>query len=293
MLTNFHLAALIKDRDKYELFQIPMHRSLQSTLAKLWDKQLETLTKDVTEIPFTPGYNPDDSERFVIPGFTMPEGLVDMDSSKVHQMETFHSKDVPMEEIKAVVGYARDAKGKELALFQTFNRSHIIRPGRFLLLSNETYVTSEEPGLALGDKLAAKYDRDTKKLLFRSFHLTNIFLPLAEYYSEATEEEIREVLDHELIEPEDADELAVDASQWYRKHFAMLRDSDILNTYSASEIKRKSRGYDVDIKVRDGQIVFPASRSGARRVLKFLTEELFRGAITDTLYETNSKRVAG
>ena len=50
--------------------------------------------------------------------------------------------------------------------------------------------------------------------------------------------------------------------------------------------------YDVSITVRKGKIVFPADKSAARKLLQFLVEERFRGAMTETLYETNSKRKA-
>ena len=72
----------------------------------------------------------------------------------------------------------------------------------------------------------------------------------------------------------------------------MLRDSGLLDRYSARDIRAQARGYDIDILVRNGRIVFPAAKAEAKRLLQFLNEELFRGAITATLYETNSKREA-
>jgi len=130
------------------------------------------------------------------------------------------------------------------------------------------------------------------KLLFHNFRSVNTFLPLADFYEEASEQQIKEVLGHRLLAPEDADALATDSNQWFRKRFAMLRDSGILDTYSARQIEARSKGYDVEIKVSKGRIVFPADRPAAKKLLQFLNEELFRGAITETLYETNSKREA-
>ena len=75
-----------------------------------------------------------------------------------------------------------------------------------------------------------------------------------------------------------------------RKRFAMLRQSRVLDQYSASDIKQRSRNYDVDIQISKGKIVFPAESAAAKKLLQFLNEEIFRGAITETLYETNSKR---
>lgn len=72
----------------------------------------------------------------------------------------------------------------------------------------------------------------------------------------------------------------------------MLRDSGVLDAYSAAQIQRRSMGYDVDIHIAGDRLVFPAEKPAAKKLLQFLNEELFRGAITETLYETNSKREA-
>jgi hypothetical protein len=136
------------------------------------------------------------------------------------------------------------------------------------------------------------YLHSDQKLLFHSFRTVNTFLPLADFYEEASEQQIREILEHKLLAAEDANALAVDSNQWFRKRFAMLRDSGVLDNFSARQIKARSTGYDVAIHISKGSIVFPADKAAAKKLLQFLNEELFRGAITKTLYETNSKREA-
>ena len=90
----------------------------------------------------------------------------------------------------------------------------------------------------------------------------------------------------------DADALATGANQWFRKRFAMLNDSGVLDKYSAKQIQARSKGYHVEVHVSKGKIIFPVARGPAKKLLQFLNEELFRGAITEALYETNSKRKA-
>ena len=113
-----------------------------------------------------------------------------------------------------------------------------------------------------------------------------------EFYEEASEDTIREILSHKILVPEDVEALAIDANQWFRKRFAMLRDSGVLDQYSPQQIKKRSKNYDVEIQISKGRIVFPAEKGAAKKLLQFLNEEIYRGAITDTLYETNSKREA-
>lgn len=48
----------------------------------------------------------------------------------------------------------------------------------------------------------------------------------------------------------------------------------------------------VEVTLRRGKIVFPADPPAAKELLQFLNEELYKGQITDTLFETNSKREA-
>lgn len=292
MLNNFHIVALIKTRNQLELLYIPLHQGLQSILSDMWYQQYMAFITGINEVTFDAGYAPEEDDRFYLPAYNLPDGMNNESSLSVQALRAINDNGDSIEVIKAIVGYGRDTNGDELVLFQSFNRSHVIRPGRFLLLDNNTYISSDRPGLTLGNKLAAVYMPGIRKLLFQNFRLTNMFLPLADFYEEASEQDIRDILNHEALAPKDVDALAVDAPQWFRKRFAMLRDSNILNEYSAGDIAERSVRYDVDIRIDRGRIVFPGNKAEARRVLQFLNEELFRGAITETLYETNSKRSA-
>ncbi|TCD46820.1 Kiwa anti-phage protein KwaB-like domain-containing protein [Chlorobium sp. N1] len=245
---------------------------------------------DVAEVPFDPGYSPDPHEKFSIGDYVMPDWLQDETSQTVSDHDSLSLHEDQLEAIKGIVAFARDAQGDEIILFQDFNRSHMIKPGRFLLLQHDTFESVSRPALTLGSKLDAVILRAERRLLFRSFRVTNTFLPLMEFYTDASEQEIRAVLSHETFIAEDADALAENAGQWFRKRFAMLRDSGILEHYSAEQIVARSEAYDIEIRLEQGKIVFPSDRSGAKRLLQFLNEEIYRGAITDTLYETNSKR---
>ncbi|WP_419614469.1 Kiwa anti-phage protein KwaB-like domain-containing protein [Thiolapillus sp.] len=214
------------------------------------------------------------------------------DSLSVPNLENISQHEEMVESIKGIAAFARNEQGEELILFQNFSRSHVIQPGNSLFLQNNTYETVQHKGFTLGGKLSAVYEVDQQRLLFHSFRTTNTFLPLAEFYEEASEQEIREVLDHNCLAPEDAEALAVGANQWFRKRFAMLRDSGILDNFTAKQIRKHSEGFEIDIQLKGNKIIFPSDKQEAKRLLQFLNEEIFRGAITETLYETNSKREA-
>ena len=292
MLENLQLAAIVRQGSTFRLLGIPLCQTLQQQLGESWGDQFEQFIADMQEIPFDPGYAPEKHERFCIEDYEPPEWLANESSVTAGELDPISTDNELLVFVKGVVAFARNEVGEEVVLFQNFTRSHVIQPGRFLFLTRNTYETHQRPGLSLDAKLSAAYFPQEKKLLFHSFRTTNTFLPLTQYYADASEQEIREVLNHDLLMPEDVDAFAKGSNQWFRKRFAMLADSGVLDEHTAEEIKERSAGYDVEIQVTDDKIVFPEDKGAAKKLLQFLNEEIFRGAITETLYETNSKRQA-
>ena len=304
MLENFHLAAIITKGAQMRMLQIPLHQALQEYLAESRQTQLQeylaesrknqydTFVEDIREIDFNIGYKLDEGECFRLSDYELPAWIAEENSETIRNFDAIGTNETLIDSIKGMVAFALNDQGEELMLFQNFTHSQVIRPGLSLLMHNQTYKTIEHPGLTLDRKLSAVYLPTEGKLLFRSFRTVNTFLPLADFYKEASEQEIREVLGHELLAPQDADALAEGANQWFRKRFAMLRDSGVLDEYSAIQIEERSNGYDVEIGISQDKIVFPADKPAAKKLLQFLNEEIFRGPITETLYETNSKRQA-
>ena len=293
MLENFHLAAIIKHgKTQLRLLHVPLHQSLQNALAEAWEGQYLVFMNELQETPFNVGYQPEGQECFVFSDFELPPWLADEDSQTAPHLDTIKDNEEAFGDIAGIVALAQNAHGEELVLFQNFTRSRVIRPGYFLFLRHDTYESTPRPGLTLDHKLSAVYRTADSKLLFRSFRTVNTFLPLSDFYKEASEDEIRNVLAHSRIAAEDVDSVAVESNPWFRKRFAMLRDSGILDHFTADEIRARSNGYDVTVHVEDGRITFPADRHEAKKLLQFLNEELFRGPITQELYETNSKKRA-
>lgn len=292
MLENFQLAIIAKTGRQTQLFQVPLHQTLQDTLAASWQAQHDTFIEGAHEIAFNPGYTPEAHELFQLNGYELPDWLRNENGQTVQSLDPISEHEALVDSAKGIVAFASNDQGDEMMLFQNFSRSHVIRPGSFMLLQNNTYVGVQRLGISLDSKLSALYLVSQNKLLFQNFRTTNTFLPLADFFEEATEQEIREVLNHGLLATEDAEALAVGANQWFRKRFAMLSISGILNQYTAQQIVEHSAGYEVDVQLDGNKIVFPADKAKAKRLLQFLNEEIFRGAITETLYETNSKREA-
>ena len=292
MLENFQLAAIVNSGAQMRLLRIPLHQELQYSLSNSWNSQYREFVREISEVDFDPGYRPEQHERFRLPKFRLPHWLLSENSQTVANLDAINDDDSLIDFIRGLVALARDDRGEEVLLFQNFTRSKVIRPGFSLFLERGTYTSTDRAGLVLDARLSAAYLSAEEKLLFNSFRTVNTFLPLSDFCEEASEQEIRKVLAHPRLAVEDPDGLAIDANQWTRKRFAMLRDSRVLDDFTPSEIRTCAQEYDVPVCVSNGRVVVPSDRAGARRLLQFLCEERFRGALTETLYETNSKRRA-
>ena len=293
VLDNFHLAAICHEAGELSLLQLPLHQGLQITLSEQWNEQYVQFLGEIEEIQFDPGYLPEEHERFCLKGFELPPWLEDHDIHSVRDLMSIETRQDVISKIKGLVAFAYNEDRDEVMLFQNFTRGRVIQPGRYVFLQDGTFRAPKSAALSLDVRLSAVYMPGTEALYFRSFRTVNTFLPLEEHFEEAADQEIREVLNHDRLKSEDTEQVLSFSNQWFRRRFAMLRQSDVLDQYSAQEILEHSRGYEVDVQLRGDRVVFPANRADAKRLLQFFNEEIFRGAITDTLYETNSKRQAG
>lgn len=292
MLEDFHLAAIVDDGGQRRILHVPLHQELQQSLASDWDDQRRRFLDDVDEIDFEPGYRPGASERFCLEGYELPTWLEGLDSESVRNLDSLEDDAERMTRICGLVGFGFARGGRELMLFQNSTRGRVVRPGYYLLLERGTYRSSRGSALCLDNRLSAVYLRHRMSLIFENFRNVNTFLPLEAAFEEASDEQILDVLSHERLAPEDPDQVVSFANQWFRKRFSMLENSGVLDNYTPAEIAEDAEEYGVTVELDDGRIVFPADKHQAKKLLQYLNEERFVGAITDTLYETNSKRTA-
>ena len=292
MLNNFHLAAITRKRTQKDVLQIPLDDELQKKLSeKLWC-QYNTFVDGIEEIDFDPIYQPEEHEHFCVYGYELPNWLVEKNSRTISFLEKVPRDETQMDIIKGIAAFAQNERDEELILFQNFMPSQVIHTGLALIPSEITYTKMKHPGLMVGRKLSAVYHTVERKLLFHSFYNVNIFLSLSDYFKEASEQDIREVLSHKRLAPENVDALAIDANQWFKKRFAILKCSGVLDNLMPLDIAWRSKEYGVPVRLSEDneRIVFPADKSAAKKLLQFLNDEIFRGPITGELYETNSKK---
>ena len=163
---------------------------------------------------------------------------------------------------------------------------------RFLQYDGKSYRNIENYGLLLDQRLCAVHVPSFDILLFRDSRAVNSFLPISENLKIASEREVRELLEHDRLATEDVERWAKKADFWFRKNFVKLKESGILDRYSVDEIKSRSTGYNISIQQSEGRIVFPSDYKSAKKLLRFLNEELYQGVFTGMVYEVKTKGVS-
>ena len=292
----FHFFAITQATGKdHKVMRIRTTQSLQADLTKLFEQQADDfLGRDAEEIAFDGSYKVDDHEIFVIDKFPLGDNLASA-SKTPNQYEDIILDSATTPTIKSILAASYDRKdNKPTVYFQAFSRTQLLVKSRLTILhSSATFHRLQEEGLTLGTSLAAIF-RD-EKLYFRSFALINRFLDVKEYFKEATDEEILEVVGHSVLLAEDTGKLTTVADSWMRKRFAALQSSGILDKITARKTANKAEKYGVAIQVKkkDGKdaIVFPSDKKKAKQLLTFLNEGFYQGELTDRLYQTNSQRI--
>ena len=287
------LAAIITEDGKKELRYVPLSRDLQSTIKIEWESQYNTFFNRIEEeVNFDPGYEPEKHEIFCLREYQLPDWLAEEDSASIQDCDPIGTNERDLKLIKGIATFSENHTDDKFILFQRFMPSQVIRTSLSAIWDRDTFKKMDAPGFSLANYLSAVYNCSEKKLVFRSFYNVDMFLPLTEYFRPASEQEVREILNHELFAPENLDESATKPSRSFRTRFALLKQSDVLDNYTASEIadSAKSIGFPIQLSDNGKKIVFPSKKSDANELLRFLNDSYVRGILTETPYIANSKR---
>ena len=274
------------------MFRIPLRQELQQNLANNWNTQYNKFLDKMEELDFTLGWELERKQLFRLCSRELSNWLASQNVNAIPKLNAGNEREL-IDFIQGIVGFAQDDSNENVLLFQNFTPSQVIRSNKLMFIQGDRYGELKGPAITLANNLSAVYLPKEEKLLFRSIRNVKTFLPLSDIYYEASEEDIREVLSHELFECADREILVNDSTQWMRKRFAMLKDSRVLDELCTTQIKTRAIQYNVGVQVENDKIVFPTDKDEVKKLLQLLNEEIFQGALTDEIYETNSKRKTG
>lgn len=279
-----------------DLQRVVATSDLQASLSQQFLEQSDEYTAaDVQKHPFHGTYKPNKDEVVTIKPFPIP-ALLDR---AVKNPQEFSEIQMPFTEhgplVKAILG-VDDGKesGVKRFFFQHFDRTHILKPKRTFLFQSGMFSELSHPGVTISDHLTAVIVGTD--LLFRSFQRTNTFLDLTPYFKEATDGEIKTLLDHDTFFKNDSAAIIAFCKPAMRKKFSAILHAKVLDHPFATPDRIRNRAKRFGIKLQtkvvfgSKKLVFPEDKSEAMKLLQYLAEELYFSDLTEQPCETNSHR---
>ena len=174
--------------------------------------------------------------------------------------------------------------------FQKFKKAQLLVSGkRILIFNGNVYQSAGENGLSIPTEYLTAIYVDGE-LKFTSPHWTNQIFSLAEYYKEATQEEVNQFAEMPCLSIADKQKFNSNVEvKWYRKRIAFIKNSGILEHYTPSDIQSAGKDLGIEVSIEDNKIVLPDEKQELRKLLAFLAEDTYKGIFTQNIYNTNSK----
>ncbi|MCO1337028.1 hypothetical protein MO867_22140 [Microbulbifer sp. OS29] len=219
------LFALTSDPAK-RVVKFNLSNDVQSDLTSYLKDQESSFDLQQDEIAFDGKYKPDAGEVLCINNYDDIDNL----ESAIRNPTSFDLVD-PSEDffhdIKALFSGYILTNGEVKVLLQNFDRRKIISTnGLSIFHSANVYKKIEGIGLTIDHKLTATLEGG--KLKFFSFHNTRQIFDLSEYYKEATDDDVIEFSNLDLIKSVDNDKLLEMSDSWVRRKISLIQQSGIL-----------------------------------------------------------------
>lgn len=287
---------IVRENRIEKIYKIEMDSKTQHTINEVFDKSaIELIEKQ--PIIFTGSYSPLDDEILCIQNFVLSDDLKDAFRNPV-MVETFIPNQIDMQDIKAVcIGYCENTGNDEKFIggFQKFRKDQYIAIDKIrLLFDKNTFKQDQRIGIAISDYIDCLYDG--VNLIFDSYYYARQMFDLSEYYRTASNVDIDNFIDAEIMEFGDSREsFKTSANSWIRRKIALINDSEVLTKYKAKDIKKLAREQsNIDVTVQNGKIIFPTDTNEIKILLSFLDEEAYQGPFSkETFLSTSKKKARG
>ena len=296
MFDNCSLLAILDDKRKNMVVKrVVQDSSTQEQISFSFSRAVGSLLDNRSPVDFDGKYNPqDDSQEYLrIHNYNLEQEIKNALINPLG-LESYQPENGVLPKIRALfVGECTNKNGKDhfTVAFQRFKKDQYITQTKFhLLFSNDTFRKVDEIGISISPYVDCVFQDG--ELFFISYHFAKQILDLSSYYREATNDEISNFISSNSITMENGDKFVEQSNSWERKKIASINDSGVLRRFTAMQIMDAAKSEGVEITVRDKHIVLPEDRNIRRIVLGFLDEEVYSGAFSKILFQTNSKRKA-
>jgi hypothetical protein len=291
---KFSLFALTNDPSK-RIVKFDLSSYVQNDLTTYIKAQEASFDQHQEEIVFDGKYKPDEGEVLYIESYDDLDGLESTIKNPT-SLDLVDPTEDFFHEIKALfTGYTL-SDGSVKILLQNFDRRRIISTnGLSIFHSANVYKKIEGIGLTIDYKLTATLEGG--KLKFFSFHNARQIFDLSEYYKEATDDDVIEFSDLEMIKVESKDQLIEMSDSWVRRKISLIQQSGILQNVPINEMKAVAIEFSIPFNTvaeDSGELItIPDNKSDLKKLLRFLDEDYYKSPLSKTKFITNSKRVLG
>lgn len=286
----FNFFAYVKiENNEFVIKRIPLSRNLQQNLSDSFRERLSQFFPDdkgnIFNFDNNIHYKLERDELFVIENFEMAPDIISAISNPVN-IENISESDY--EKIKAIFCSTKLSNGEYEIIFTTFDSRKIIKSSRWktiLSYSEGTFTDIESKMIIIEEKIDALF-KDSN-LYFHSFaNAKKIFGELVnEYYREATDEEVEEFSNNLFESP-----IPVEFIDFISRKliFGIIKEG-IPKVQRVVQIGRDKFGIELETN-EEGKLRIPENKKDFKRLLKLLNDDLLESPLTNTKYETNSKR---
>ena len=239
------------------------------------------------EVPFEGGWNPEPNELLII---QVPEEALVFEQTLAQNafaVETINVANFANAGIRALL-VGQQVDGHHRILTQRFTIGQSLTRKFVLFLPGDTFRRLTAPAFNLDTSLTFVIEGGLVK--FKSFQKLRSILNLGDIFREATDPEVRDFAQHPSLVVADLEEFLGLADEVTRKLISAVTASGILEDFTPIQIQAAAQQTQLDIALENGAMVFPADRREVKSILRFLNENRYAGPLTQTPYETNSRR---
>lgn len=266
-------------------------QELQNEVSTMFSEQFNSFWGSGPElIPFDGRCSPEQGELLSIADFTDIDGISEVVDNPL-SVAVFDPQEHSLDSVKALFK-SHTANGKKYVLIQIFERRRLISTKRFsMFLSGNTFQRMNDSGMVFDNKILAVIEGGS--LSFKSFHFLRRVFEMTEYFREATNDEVKTFASHKSLLVDDVSEFVNQAGALIRNKITLILQSKVLDNFSTIQIVAAAQNFNLNIITsQDGRIVLPKNNTELMRLLRFLDEDYYESALSQTRYVSKSRQVA-
>lgn len=280
-----NLFAILETDITTEIKRIPLSAGVNGEVTNYFTNLIVNYFYEKEVVPFDGNYKVEEDELFTIEGYELSEEIIDSGTNGM-AYETLDLNDEG--KIKAIY-YVFDNNGNKEFYFQHFDTRKLIAfRGIPLYFNRDTYSKIRDKGLLIHGGLTCVHKEGS--LFFESYYKSRMVLPLQDYYIEATNDEVENFANSNLLNFDDQIGFEENVSSTLRKKIKAIRERGVLDNITLDEVQRQAELVNIEFEIENNQIKVPSDKQYIKRLIKFLDEDYFKTPLTNRVCVASSKR---